>query len=115
MENKQLISKNIFTSYPSYAFEILADIFLGTILGFTVNTITDIISEKLHLSKYMKLILQLFFITVVLYVMKVDSRYLYASWKGETNYGIIFTAIFIGSQRNVIKFMENIYKKEISV
>lgn len=118
--SQQLNSQNISTpigddkfveSYPAYAFEITADIVLAVLLGIGVNKLTNVIAKHFGLHIYAKLLLQLVFIITILYIMKIDSKYLYSSWKGQTNYGIIFTAIFLAVQKNVTKFLEDIYKE----
>jgi len=116
--------KNIFEEFEDvelhepfsvYSFEILADIFLGIALGIIVNFISSCIAKLLDLSIYAAFVIQLILIIIVLYVLKIDSKYLYGSWKGQTNYGIIFTAIFLAVQRNLIRFFELLYQKEDKV
>ena len=96
-------------SFPTYALEVITDIGLGVFAGLTVNICADFIGSVFKLNRIGILIVQLFLITVVLYIIKVDSRYLYSTWKGETNYGIIFTAVFLAVQRNMVKFFEDVY------
>lgn len=99
-------------SFPVYALEVLSDIGLGVIAGLTVNISADFIGKLFKLNRIGILIVQLFLITVVLYVIKIDSRYLYSTWRGETNYGIIFTAVFLAVQKNMVRFFEDIYNEE---
>ena len=96
-------------SFPRYAFEVVADIVLAVLLGVAVNQISNWIAKSFHLPKYGKLIIQIILIILVLYIMKIDSKYLYNSWKGQTNYGIIFTAVFLAVQKNVTSFMDNVF------
>lgn len=102
-------SNNFIESFPRYAFEVVADIVLAVLLGIAINQISNWIGKTFKLPKYGKLIVQLILIILVLYIMKVDSKYLYASWKGQTNYGIIFTAVFLAVQKNVMGFMQDIF------
>ena len=95
-------------SFPLYAFEIVADMVLAIILGLGVNGIANFIGKSVGIHRYGKLSVQLFLIIIVLYIMKIDSKYLYPSWKGQTGYGIIFTAIFLAVQKNITSFVENI-------
>ncbi len=99
-------------SFPMYAFEVTSDIVLAVLLGVAVNQITNIISKYFGLPKFAKIILQLALIIIVLYIMKIDSKYLYGSWKGQTGYGIIFTAVFLSVQKNMVKFLEDVYIEE---
>lgn len=99
-------------SFPEYAFEIIADIILGIVLGVLVNMIVDYVSDYFKLPMFIKLLLQLFLIIVVLYILKIDSKYLYDSWKGSTNYGIVFTAVFLAVQKNMVKLFTNLYDDE---
>jgi len=103
--------KDTVTGFPKYALEIIADIFLGIVLGLSVNFFVDYLGKKFGLKFYAKLIIQIILIILVLYVMKVDSKYLYESWKGETSYGIIFTSIFLAVQKNLMHFLEYIFTK----
>jgi len=96
-------------SFPMYAFEVTADIVLAVLLGVAVNQFTNWVAHKLRIGKYSKLIIQLILIILILYIMKIDSKYLYQSWKGQTNYGIIFTAVFLAVQKNVTMFMEDVF------
>lgn len=99
-------------SFLHYAFEIIADIALGVFLGVLVNMFTNFIAEIFKLPRLAKIAVQLALIICVLYVMKIDSKYLYKSWKGQTSYGIIFTAVFLAVQRNLITFFQDIYDEE---
>lgn len=99
-------------TFPMYAFEIIADIILAILLGVAVNQLSDWFGKKFNLPKYGKLLIQLFLIILVFYIMKIDSRYLYESWKGQTNYGIIFTSVFLAVQKNAVSFIEDIYIEE---
>ncbi len=94
-----------------YAFEVIADIFLGVVLGVSVNAITDFVARELGLPTYAKLALQFTLIIIVLYILKIDSKYLYSSWKGQTNYGIVFTAVFFAVQKNMLKFLKQYISK----
>lgn len=99
-------------SFFAYALEIVADMALGMFLGVMVNIISDKIAWLFKLPRIAKLIVQIFLITVVLYIMKVDSKYLYSSWRGQTSYGIVFTAVFLASQKNIVQLFEDIYIEE---
>ncbi|XWV24465.1 hypothetical protein QJ856_gp0021 [Tupanvirus deep ocean] len=103
---------NINESFFKYSFEVISDIILGVVLGVTVNIAADFIAIKLGLPRIGLIIVQIFLICLVLYIMKIDSKYLYESWKGQTNYGIVFTAVFLAVQRNIIRFFEDIYIEE---
>lgn len=95
-----------------YSIELTVDIFLGIILGIIVNRISDIIGRQLKLEFNTKMFIQLILIILVLYYMKVESKYLYDSWTGDQSYGIVFTSIFLSSQKNITTFIENIYSYE---
>ena len=99
-------------SFPIYALEILTDIALGVISGVAVNICADFIGRIMGLNRIGILLVQLFLITIVLYIIKTDSKYLYSTWKGETNYGIVFTAVFFAVQKNMMMFFEDIYIEE---
>lgn len=103
---------NIEESFFEYSYEFIADITLGATLGIIINKIADLVGNYLNLPFYAIIIFQLFLICLILYIMKVDSKYLYKSWKGQTNYGIIFMSVFLAVQRNMVKFFEDIYSKE---
>ena len=111
--NKEPIDKvqdNQFNeSFFVYSFEVVADVILAVFLGIIVNMIADYIGKFFNLPFCAILIVQLILISLVLYIMKIDSKYLYSSWKGQTNYGIIFTSVFLAVQKNMIKFFENMY------
>ncbi len=106
--NDEDLNENFF----QYTFEIAADIILGIVLGTIVNTCANYIGRVFGLNRICILIVQFFFICIVLYFMKIDSRYLYHTWRGQTNYGIVFTAVFLASQKNMIKLFEDIYNEE---
>ena len=101
-------SDEFMESFPLYAFEIIADMVLAILLGLSVNGVSNFIERNLGLPKYGKISVQMALIIIVLYIMKIDSKYLYPSWKGQTGYGIIFTAIFLAVQKNITSFVENI-------
>lgn len=101
---------NLNESFPSYSFEIISDIFLGIVLGVLVNTVSSLLALKLNWSKFTLVTFQFALITIILYIMKIDSKYLYSSWKGHTSYGIMFTTVFLAVQKNVIIFFEDVYK-----
>nr|URM62011.1 hypothetical protein [Mimivirus sp.] len=108
--NSSTGSENFEESILGYTFEVIADIFLGLVLGIGINVFVDYIGEFLHLSFLVKIIIQFIFIILILYFLKIDSKQLYSSWKGHTSYGIIFTSVFIASQRNLIKLFDEVYK-----
>jgi predicted PurR-regulated permease PerM len=100
-------------SFISYGTGILLDIVLGILLGIFVNTVVDFFAKTFNMPFYAAIILQILFIICVLYLMKVDSKYLYATWRGgRDNYGILFTAAFLGVQSNIVKFLEEIWNDE---
>lgn len=101
-------SDEFMESFPLYAFEIVADMVLAILLGLSVNGVSNFVERNLGLPKYGKISVQMALIIIVLYIMKIDSKYLYPSWKGQTGYGIIFTAIFLAVQKNITSFVENI-------
>ena len=70
--------KNV--TFPVYALEIVTDIALGVICGLAVNVTADFLGGMFGLNKMGVLIIQLFLITIVLYIIKSDSRYLYSTW-----------------------------------
>ena len=96
-------------SFIQYTFEIATDILLGVVLGVIVNMVADYVGKILHLPRYGVLVVQFFLICGVLYLLKVDSKYLSQSWKGQTSYGIVFTAVFLAVQKNLINFFGDIY------
>ena len=106
------MSSSVGASFPKYAFEVSADIVLGLVLGVTVNIVTNKIGEIFKLKNSGKLIIQIFLNICILYTLKVDSKYLYDTWKGQTNYGVVFTAVFLASQRNLINLFTDIYDEE---
>ncbi|XWV25698.1 hypothetical protein QJ857_gp0023 [Tupanvirus soda lake] len=117
MSNAQKINTNddkdsINESFFQYSFEIFADMALGIVLGISVNVLSDFIAKTLKLPRFGLIIVQFILICLVLYVMKIDSKYLYESWKGQTSYGIVFTAVFLAVQKNLIRFFEDIYVEE---
>lgn len=97
-------------SYPHFAIEVIIDTLLGIMLGILIDKLSDIIGE--HLSFSAKMIVQFILIITVLYVMKNNSKYLYESWVTKGDYGILFTAVFLTSQKNVIMFMNKVYHEE---
>jgi uncharacterized membrane protein YvlD (DUF360 family) len=99
-------------TFPAYAFEVVSDIILGIVLGISVNMFVNYVGKILHLPVQIKLLFQLFIIIAVLYIMKIDSKYLYSSWKGQTSYGIIFTTVFFAVQKNMVQLFEVLYNYE---
>jgi F0F1-type ATP synthase assembly protein I len=100
-------------SFFSYATGILLDLVLGVLLGIFVNTVVDFFAKTFNMPFYVAIILQILFIICILYLMKVDSKYLYTTWRGgRDNYGILFTAAFLGVQSNIVKFLEDIWSDE---
>jgi uncharacterized membrane protein (Fun14 family) len=99
-------------SFPHYALEIITDVGLGVILGLSVNIATNFIGRIFKLNRVGILLVQLCLITIVLYVIKIESKHLYSSWKGKTDYGIIFISVFMASQKNVVRFFEDVYVEE---
>ena len=95
-----------------YTFEVAADIVLGVVLGVSVNICADFIGKVFNLNRIGILLVQFMLICIVLYIMKIDSKYLYQSWKGQTSYGIIFTAVFLAVQKNMISFFADIFVEE---
>ena len=98
-------------SFPQYALEVVTDIMLGLTLGVSIDTLVTYIGLYFNLSQIAMVFLQLALIIIVLYVMKRWSKYLYNSWYADTDYGIIFIAVFIESQRNIVTFIEDIHNK----
>lgn len=99
-------------TFPKYAFEITADVVLGLVLGVSVNIVSNKIAVILKLRNFLKIVVQIFLNIFILYVLKIDSKYLYDTWKGETNYGIVFTSVFLASQRNLVHLFTDIYDEE---
>lgn len=95
-----------------YSIELTVDILLGVVLGIIINKLADFIGQKLQLDFYSKMFIQLILIIIVLYFMKIESKYLYKSWYGDQSYGIVFTSIFLSSQRNIARFIEKVYMEE---
>lgn len=96
-------------SFPHYALEVVIDIFLGIFLGLMINTLVNYLGKKLGLSRIIKFIIQLFLIIIVLYFLKIDSVHYLKSWRGQTSYGIVFVAVFLAVQANMIHFFEDIW------
>ncbi|AZL89105.1 hypothetical protein QKC54_gp0736 [Megavirus baoshan] len=108
--NYPIKPKTFEQSILGYTFEVISDIFLGIVLGIGINILVDYIGELLHLSFLVKIIIQFMFIVLILYFLKIDSSQLYSSWRGHTSYGIIFTSVFIATQRNLVKLFNEVYK-----
>lgn len=108
-EAKRLIDDTFTEPFHEYAFEVISDIVLGVALGVIINMIVDYLGNLLGLPFSVKLLIQLTFIILILYFLKIDSNVLYSSWKGHTSYGIIFTSVFIAAQKNLIKFFQDVY------
>ncbi len=126
MDNKQNIltdhklidknpsSENINESFFSYTMEITLDIILGLVLGLFVNMVADFIGKIFGMNLIGILIIQFILICLVLYILKVDSKYLYKAWKGQTSYGIVFTVVFFAVQKNIVKFFDYVISEERS-
>lgn len=110
--NKKMDPDGINESFFSYVFEISADIVLGLVLGLFVNIVADFIGKIFGINIIGILIIQFILICLVLYILKVDSKYLYKSWKGKTSYGIVFTVVFFAVQKNVVKFFDYVISEE---
>jgi glucan phosphoethanolaminetransferase (alkaline phosphatase superfamily) len=93
----------------SYTVELIIDVIMGITLGVIVNTLTNFIGEYFKLNHALKLLVQICLIIAVLYLMKRNSKYLPECWKGEYDYGILFTSSFIISQKNLIVFIDKFY------
>ena len=103
------IEKKEQVSFPIFFLEVVSDILIGVGLGLFVNMISTFIGKLFGLKKIGTIIIQLLMISLVLYMIKVDSRYLFSTWEGEADYGIIFTAVFLAVQPNMINFFTDIY------
>lgn len=101
-------------SFPHYTTEILSDIVLGCVLGIFVNTLANIIGRDVGADRNGVLAIQLALIIVVMYILKVDSRYLNRTWRGSTDYGVIFTVVFLSTQRNVALVFNDILAAQIN-
>ena len=110
--NRNIRDNEFKESFPHYAMEVLIDIFLGIFLGVLINTIVNYVGKKLGLSKIIKFIIQLCLIIIVLYFLKIDSVHYMKSWRGQTSYGIVFVAVFLAVQANVIHFLEDIWLED---
>jgi Na+/H+-dicarboxylate symporter len=109
IQNAKEINENFF----QYTLEVMADIFLGIILGVAVNYCADYVGHVFGLKNRIGiLIIQIIFICIVLYIMKTRSKYLYQSWRGATSYSIIFTTVFLAVQKNMVDFFQYIYVEE---
>lgn len=101
-----------FKKFPRYALELIVDTALGIFLGILIDKSANAIGSYLELSDPVKLSIQFFLIILVLYIMKINSKYFYESWHGPAGYGIIFIAVFLASQKNLTKLMLDIYGDE---
>lgn len=110
-KNSKLNNDNKKISFPVYALEIIVDIGFGIFMGLTVNFLANYIISLLGLNGYAVFIVQLFLITVVLYFIKIDTRYLYSTRNGEATYGIIFITVFFSVQKNMANFFTKIQSK----
>ena len=99
-------------SLPKFALEVTSDVILGISLGILVDKLANIIAKYLNAGKIAKLFIQLLLIIIVLYLMKIDEGNLYASWQTEQGYGILFMALFLASQRNLLLLIEDVYGQE---
>ena len=110
-------------SFAFYAIDTIIDLSMGILLGYLVNTLADKIAATIRLGRYTRLIIQIMISIVLLYSIKHYSRQLfshspasisdlYRSWRGPNDYGIVFISMFLASQKNLIDFLEYIYKKE---
>lgn len=98
-------------SFFEYTFEIASDVILGMALGILINSFSNYLEKVLHLGELMKMIIQIFLCCIILYLMKIESKHLYSSWRGSANYGIVFTTVFFSVQKNLVDFLENITLK----
>lgn len=105
IENSSVPSEN----FIFYSFEIASDVVFGLILGVIVNYITNYLSAAFKLNTLAKIFLQFMLICTVLYIMKVESDKLYTTWQGSSNYGIMFIAAFLSTQKNLLLLYEHLY------
>jgi len=96
-------------SLPRYALEITTDGLTGVVLDILINKFADFIGSYFKKSKIVTLTVQLMLIILILYLMKVESNHLYASWQGNQSYGIVFIAVFLASQKNLTSFIKYLY------
>jgi hypothetical protein len=92
--------------------EVTSDLILGISLGILVDKLADIVAKYFGLGNIARLFIQLFFIIVVLYMMKLNAMHMYASWHTEQGYGIVFIALFLASQKNLLLILANAYSEE---
>lgn len=100
-------NKNI--TYPKYAVSVVSDMALGLICGITVNTMSNIIGEVTKIGTIGTVIVQIFLVTVVLYVVTIDASYFRFEPSAEINYDIVFVAVFLSVQKNITSFLSDIY------
>lgn len=99
-------------NYIEFISLISLDIFLGLMLGLTVNYLANYIGRIFKLNTITILIIQIIISVNVLYLVKIFlERYrLNSTWLGPTGYGVVFISVFIAVQINLTQFFENIDK-----
>jgi hypothetical protein len=95
-------------SFPKYTFHMIYNGALSIILGVVINKTSDFFGEKLGLNFTQLIIIQIFLNICVLYLLKLKQKHIYHP-EGDTIYGIMFAALFIGSQRNLLAMIEKVY------
>ena len=94
-------------SIPKYFELAIIDIGSAIVLGGLVNITANIIAKKFDLTFAATIIIQFTAIVMVLYLLKHKSHKLGFFWRGENAYGLLFTAIFVASQKNLYKFFNH--------
>jgi hypothetical protein len=99
-------------TFLDFSLEIVADVMMGIFLGIMVNWVATYLGRAFNLSFLATILVQFLLICMVLYLLKINADYLYKAWEDASGYGIIFTGVFLGVQRNLINFFENVYHQE---
>lgn len=95
-------------SFVEYTLEFVFDCALGVVLGLFTNFVSDQLQKFFGYHNMVKLIMQLLLIAVFLYVFKYFSSDIARTWRNEMDYGIVFIAMFLASQKNFVYFMKMI-------
>ncbi len=103
-------------NFISYIQQVALEIVFGVVLGVLVNSTVTRLENTLEMSKFSNIIIHLCVISVVLYIVKVYiATDMTSTWDGHNNFGIIFMFFFLGTQSNIVDWLEEINRHHASI
>lgn len=98
-------------SVPYFFFGIIFEFLSAVFLGIAIDSFASYFDLSLNVT----VILQILITALVLYCINLFEHVIKRHWSSTEPYGIIFVSVLLASQRNLAKFLREIYGHELSM